>query len=96
MYLGTYDFDGDPDDLVARYDELLGKFPPEMVLLNVCIRRADGITIVDTCPTEADFRGFSTSAEFAAGLASVGLPTPRVHPLGEVHAAHGTHLSVPA
>jgi len=92
MYLGTYDFDGDPDDLVARYDKLMAAFPPEMILLNVCVRRADGITILDTCPSEADFRGFSTSTEFAEGLASVGLPTPRVEARGEVHALHGGNL----
>ena len=96
MYLGTYDFDGDPEDLVARYDQLVGMFPEGVVMLNVCVRRADGITVIDTCPSEADFRGFSTSAEFAGALEAVGLPTPRVQAQGEVHAAHGSHITVPA
>ena len=96
MYLGTYDFDGDPDDLTARYEQLLAQLPPDMVMVNLCVRRPDGITVVDTCPTEADFHAFAASPEFAAGLASVGLGTPRVHALGAVHALHGTHVSVPA
>ena len=93
MYLGTYDFDGDPDDLAARYDQLVGQLPPDIILLNLCIRRPDGITVVDTCPSEADFASFSSSPEFAAGLASVGLPTPRVQPVGEVHALHGSQTT---
>src|SRR5262249_25461248 len=93
MYLGTYELDGDPDDLTERYDRLVEAFPPDLILLNVCIRRPDGITIIDTCPSEGAFRAFSTSQEFAAGLASVGLPTPRVTPVGPVHALHGTRAA---
>jgi hypothetical protein len=96
MYLGIYDFDGDPEDLAARYDHLIAQFPPDAVTLNACVRRPDGITVIDTCPSESDFRGFAASAEFAAGLASVGLGTPRVTPLGEVHALHGTRTAVTA
>jgi len=96
MYLGTYDFDGDPEDLVARYDQLIGQFPPDLVTLNVCVRRTDGITVIDTCPSEGDFRSFSASAEFAAGLAAVGLPTPRVEARGDVHALHGSRTAVTA
>jgi hypothetical protein len=96
MYLGTYEFDGDPDDLAERFDRLAAAFPPGSLLLNACVRRPGGITVIDTCPTEADFRAFSAGADLAAGLASVGLGTPRVTALGEVHALQGTCTRVPA
>ncbi len=87
MYLGAYDFKGDGDELTAAYDRLLAGFPPGIVMLQVCVRHDDGITVFDACPSSAVFAGFSHSAEFLAAVASAGLPAPRVAPLGDVHAA---------
>jgi hypothetical protein len=88
MYLGSYRFDGDPDQLLAGYDRMLKLFPPETLLVHVCVRRADGITILDSCPDEAEFRRFSAGEAFQGALATAGLPTPEVGYLGDVHFAH--------
>ena len=95
MHLGTYRIDGDPDDLLARYDRMLAGFPVDELLVHICVRRADGITIIDTCPTEADFRSFSTSAEFRSALDAVGLPQPLVESVGHVHLARTPAGPVP-
>jgi len=86
-YLVAYHFDGDPDDLRPRYDELMAGFPPEMTILHVCTTRADGVTVVDACPSREVFEDFSTGPDFAAALQAAGLPTPRIEHLGDVHRA---------
>jgi len=88
MHLGTYRFEGDPDDLLAGYDRMLAGFPTDTLLVHLCVRRPDGITIIDTCPSAADFRSFSTSPEFHAALDAAGLPTPEIDSMGEVHHVH--------
>ena len=70
MYLGTYTFDGDPDELLSRYDRMIASFPDEALLVHLCVRGENGITIIDTCPNEADFRAFSTGPDFQAALGS--------------------------
>ena len=95
MHLATYRIDGDPDDLLARYDRMLAGFPADELLVHVCVRRDNGITIIDTCPTEADFRAFSTSAEFRGALEAVGLPQPTIESVGAVHFARTPAGPVP-
>ncbi len=87
MYLGSYHFRGDPDRLVGGYDRMMERFPPEMLLLHVCVRRPDGITIYDACPTAEVFRAFATSRELLAAVDGAGLPRPEVTEIGNVHAA---------
>ena len=89
MFLGRYDFDGSPTDLLAAYDRLMAAFPPEMIQLHMCVVRDDGITVFDACPSRADFAGFSASPEFAGALQAAGLPRPRVEQLGDIHRALG-------
>jgi hypothetical protein len=86
-FLGAYDFDGDPDALLAGYDRLVAQFPEGMILFQACIRRSDGVTVYDACPDEATFADFSTSDGFAQAIADAGLPAPRVTRLGHVHRA---------
>src|SRR5689334_5544136 len=87
-FLSAYDFDGDPDALLAGYDKLLASFPPETLILNVCIQRDGGITVYDTCPDRPTFEAFSTSDDFANALSGAGLPAPTaVRPLGAIHQA---------
>jgi len=88
MHLATYRFDGDPDELLAGYDRMFAGFPVDALLVHLCVRRDDGITIIDTCPSAADFRSFSTSAEFHAALDAAGLPEPQIDDMGPVHNAH--------
>ena len=95
MYLGTYTFNGDPDELLARYDRMMAGFPQESLLVHLCVRGADGITVIDTCPSEPEFRAFSTSPEFHAALGAVGLPEPAINRIGEVHFARTPAGPVP-
>ena len=87
MFLGAYHFDGDPAVLLDAYRRLMEGFPPEATDLHVCVERADGITVLDACPSHDVFAGFSTSPEFRSALAAAGLPDPRVEELGDVRAA---------
>ena len=87
MFLGSYHFEGDVDTLTAAYDRLLQTMPPDQIDLHVCVRRSNGITVYDACPSREDFAAFSSSADIAAAFEAAGLPQPRVEPLGEVHHA---------
>ena len=85
MFLGVYRFAGDPDELVPAYDRLLASIPAGMVELQLCVLTADGISVLDACPSREVFDEFSTSDGFAAAVEAAGLPEPTVEPLGEVH-----------
>lgn len=87
MFLGSYDFDGDPAGLLTAYERLMAGHPPESIDLHICIARGDGITVYDACPSRNVFEAFSHGAEFAAAVAAAGLPAPRVTSLGDVHRA---------
>jgi hypothetical protein len=68
-------FTGDPDDLVARYEVMLADVPQEDMRLHLCLRGADGITIVDTCPSREAFEAFA-GGDFPALRARHGFPEP--------------------
>jgi hypothetical protein len=53
----------------------------------VCTVRPGGITVLDTCPSEAVFDAFSTGPDFVASYTAAGLPEPVIRKLGEVHRA---------
>ena len=78
MYLGIYRFDGDPDTLLAAYDRLAASIPLDGSVVHVCVRRDDGITVYDTCPSREAFEGFAASAEFHGAVAAAGLPGPSI------------------
>ncbi len=84
LYLGALHFDGDPDELLPAYRRLLERFPLETLALHVCVRRDGGLTVFDGCPTEEIFAEFTTGDVFRGAVAGVGLPAPRVEPLGDV------------
>jgi hypothetical protein len=81
MYLGIYDFAGDPDRLLQAYDRLMAEIPESSVHLHACAVRAGGITIYDACPTKEAFERFSTSAAFRNGAAAAALPEPTIEGL---------------
>jgi hypothetical protein len=87
MFLGSYHFDGDPADLRAGYERLMGGIPPESTQLHVCVERDGGITVFDACPSRDVFLEFSGGAAFRSACAAAGLPPARVELLGEVVAA---------
>jgi hypothetical protein len=55
MYLGIYDIDGDPDELLAAYDRVMARMPEGQVYFHACAVRENGITIYDACPTREAF-----------------------------------------
>jgi hypothetical protein len=87
MFLAAYHFEGDPGDLARKYDVMREAFADDDLILHVCVVGDNGMTIYDACPDRATFEAFSTGAPFTAELERSGLPSPRIEPLGEVHAA---------
>jgi hypothetical protein len=87
LYLGAYQFDGETTGLLAAYERLMATYPPDSMLLHLCVARENGITVFDACPSQAVFAEFSSSSQFRAALSAAGLPEPRVEPLGEVASA---------
>ena len=94
MHLGIYEFDGTPDDLIPAYDRLMKSIPEGNTAWHLCAVRADGITIYDTCPSQAVFESFSTSPGFQAAIAAAGLPEPRITGRA-VHAARAAQTPAP-
>jgi hypothetical protein len=87
MFLGVYHFDGSPAELLPAYERLMAGFPPDQIQLNVCVTHDRGMSVYDACPSSSVFAAFSQSDDFAGALEAVGLPSPRVEAIGEVHAA---------
>lgn len=78
MHLGIYTFTGDPDELLSAYERLMAGLPADGSDVHLCVRRPDGITIYDTCPSREAFEQFSTSRGFRDALTAAGLPAPAI------------------
>ena len=87
MFLSSYTFEGDPTALVAGYERMRAAFPADALELQVCVSTDSGLVVYDACPDREAFEAFSTSEDLAAALSAAGLPSPRIEPLGDVHAA---------
>ena len=92
MHLGIYEVSGNPDELVPAYDRLMTAIPQGNVSWHLCAIREDGITIYDTCPSQAVFESFSTNPGFHEAIANAGLPKPKITGLA-VHAARASQTS---
>jgi hypothetical protein len=76
MHASIWRFSGDPDDLLRRYEAMVGEIPAENMQLHLCLRATDGIVLVDTCPSKEVFDTFVRGPAFAALRAAHGLPEP--------------------
>jgi hypothetical protein len=76
MHVSIWEFTGDPDELTARYDELLSEFPTDQLIVHLCLRDSDGIVVVDTCPSREAFEAFAASEEFRDARRRHGLSDP--------------------
>jgi hypothetical protein len=76
MHASITHFRGDPDDLEASYDALLADVPSANMRLHLCLRAADGLVVVDTCPSREAFEAFHRSEAMRAMRARHGLPEP--------------------
>jgi len=88
MILSAYQFQGDPESLLDCHRRMMELFPPAGLDLHLAISHDRGMTVYDSCPDLATHQAFVASPEFAGALAQVGLPTPTIEVLGEVHFAH--------
>jgi hypothetical protein len=86
MYASIWRFAGDPAELLRSYDAMLSEIPPASLRLHLCLRTADGIAIVDTCPTREAFEEFA-NGPFAVLSHRHGLPEPSEVSHGPVHVA---------
>jgi hypothetical protein len=94
MFMGMYEFQGDPDELLVAYDRMMAGLPTDGLSFHACVRREAGIVIYDCCPSEETFRAFSTSEGLLNAMTAAGLPTPAVAELGQVHVARSRDLLV--
>jgi hypothetical protein len=88
MILSAYHFAGDTDVLLASHRQMMEMFPPSGLDLHVAVTHQGGLTVFDACPDLPTQEAFVASPEFLGALAQVGLPTPTIELLGEVHFAH--------
>jgi hypothetical protein len=104
MHASILTFSGDPDDLAARVERLFEQIPAANVQLMLVVRRPDGVTIIDTCPSHDAYLRFRASGWLETALQSVGLPAPEIvdHPVhlaildGSVIAGRDVGLGAPA
>jgi hypothetical protein len=87
MHASIWTFTGDPDDLAGRIERLLEQVPAANVPLMLVVRRPDGVTLVDTCPSHDAYRRFRASGWLEAALRDAGLPMPAI-------ADHPVHLAI--
>ena len=87
MFLGRYDYDGDPSELAAAYDRMMADIPGEAVPFHACVTHAEGLSVFDCCPSREVFEQFSTSPEFLGMMQTANLPAPRITLIGDVHVA---------
>jgi len=87
MHASIWRFAGDPDELVSRYDAMIAEVPAASMRLHLCLRAADGIVLVDTCPSREVFEAFSAGDEFRGLRERHGLPDPERVEDFPVHAA---------
>ena len=88
MILSAYHFDGDAELLMDCHRRMMELFPPTGLDLHIAVTHERGLTVYDSCPDLATQEAFVASPEFRGAIAQVGLPTPTIEVLGEVHFAH--------
>ena len=88
MILSAYHFDGNAESLMDCHRRMMELFPPNGLDLHIAVTHDHGLTVYDSCPDLATQEAFVESPEFRGALAQIGLPTPAIEVLGEVHFAH--------
>jgi hypothetical protein len=87
VHASIWKFSGDPDDLLARYDALMGEIGAGNLRLHICLRADDGMLMLDAAPSKAAFEAFAHGEGFRALLRRHGLPQPTALDDYAVHAA---------
>lgn len=85
MNLYQYAFSGDPQQLLSTWDQAVAGMRDELIL-HVATTHPGGLTVLDVCPSEADFQGWISSDDWRRIKAALGGDV-EVTPLGEVRTA---------
>ena len=85
MNLYQYAFRGDPQQLLTAWDRALEGMRDELIL-HIATTHADGLTVLDVCPSEADFQGWIDGDDWRRIKGELGGDV-EVTPLGEVRTA---------
>jgi hypothetical protein len=83
--LYEYVFRGDPQQLLAAWDQAVGGLRDEL-FLHVATTRPEGLTVLDVCPSEADFQGWINGEDWRQVKAAMGVEV-EVRLVGEVRTA---------
>ena len=86
MNVNQYAFTGDPQTLLSAWERSMQGFSKEDFFLHVVSTRPDGITILDVCPSEADFQGWINGDDWRRIKADLG-GVVEVTRLGEITTA---------
>ena len=85
VLLYQYSFSGDPQRLLEAWDRALSGAHDELIL-NITTTHAGGLSVLDVCPSEADFEGWINGDDWRTIKAEMGGDV-QVTPLGEVRTA---------
>ena len=72
MNLNQYTIKGDPEKLLAAWEKATAGFGKDEYVLHLVASDADGLTILDVCPTEADFQGWINGDDWRRIKAELG------------------------
>ena len=72
MNLNEYTIEGDPEKLLATWQRATAGFDKGEYFFNVVAASDRGITILDVCPTEADFQGWINGDDWRRIKAELG------------------------
>ena len=86
MFLYEYTVKGDPQQLLHAWDDAVTGIGKEEFFLHVVTTSTSGMTILDVCPTEADFQGWISSDAWRSIKEKLGGEVD-VTPLGHVRMA---------
>lgn len=86
MNLYQYSFTGDPAQLLAAWEQATAGFAASDLFLHVVAAGPTGITVLDVCPSEADFQGWIHGDAWRRIKAEIGGDVV-VTPLGEIRSA---------
>ena len=96
MYLSPYFFDGEPPALAAAHRRMIAEhFPAQTLSPHAPLWTGTGFAIPEACPSNQVQDAFPASPEFRGALAAVGLPEPRIEPLGDVEWLHVADTAMP-
>ena len=94
MHASLWKFAGDPDDLLLRYDAMMGEIGAGNLRLHLCLRADDGILMLDAAPSREAFEAFAASDGFRELRERYGLPEPAQVDDYPVHLAYAGGVAI--